>query len=89
MNFFGGPDNGPATGANILSRTGTAFTGTLQAKGPGPYKGEPLFSKALNKFKGFRGKGCFVPAVLLAFLHGQAVGFSGFLKLLVVVGARS
>ena len=59
MNFFGCPDNGPATGANILSGTGTAFAGTLQAKGPGPYKDEPLFSKALNKFKGFRVQGGF------------------------------
>ena len=57
--------------------------------GRGRTRVNPCFPKALNKFKGFRGKGCFVPAVLLAFLHGQAVGFSGFLELLVVIGARS
>lgn len=85
MNFFSGPDNGPATGANILPGTRTALTGTLQPNGPGSYKGETLFSKALNKFKGFRVQCGFVPAVLFAFFHRQAVGFSGFPELLVVV----
>ncbi|MFR5669425.1 MAG: hypothetical protein ACLUDS_05115 [Acutalibacteraceae bacterium] len=84
MNFFGGPDNGPTTGTNILPGT-VLLAGTLQAGDPWPYKGKTRFPKALNKFKGFRVQGCFVPAVLIAFLHCQAVGFSGFLKLLVVV----
>lgn len=65
------------------------LAGTLQAKWPGPYKGKSLFPKALNKFKGFRVQCGFVPAVLFAFLDGQPVGFSGFLELLVVVGART
>lgn len=64
------------------------LAGTLQAKWPGPYKGKSLFSKALNKFKGSRGKRGFMPSVLFALLHRQAVGFSSFLELLVVVGAR-
>ena len=30
-----------------------------------------------------------MPSVLFAFLHGQAVGFSGFFELPVVVGTRT
>ena len=36
-----------------------------------------------------RVQGGFVPSVLFAFLHGQAVGFSGFFELPVVVGTRT
>jgi hypothetical protein len=88
MNFFGGPDNSPATGANILPGS-VLLAGTLQAGDPWPNKGKTRFPKALNKFKGFRVQGCFVPSVLIAFFHRQAVGFSGFPELLVVVQART
>lgn len=86
MNFFGGPDNGPATGANILPGT-VLLAGTLQAGDPRTNKGETRFSKALNKFKSFRVQSGFVPSVLIVFFHRQAVGFSGFPELLVVIQA--
>ena len=65
------------------------LAGTLQTKWPGSYKGKTVFPKALNKFSGFRVQGGFVPSVLIALFHGQAVGFRRALELLVVIGART
>ena len=63
--------------------------GTLQRIGTGPNQTEPGFAKGFHEGFSLRVQGGFVPPVLFAFLHGQPVGFSGFLELPVVVGTRT
>lgn len=55
----------------------------------GPNQTEPGLAKGFHKGFCLRVQGGFVPSVLFAFLHGQPVGFSGFLELPVVVGTRT
>ena len=54
--------------------------GTLQRIGTGPNQTEPGFTKGFHEGFSLRVQGGFVPSVLFAFLHGQPVGFSGFLE---------
>lgn len=66
-----------------------ALPGTLQRIGTGPNQTEAGLAKGFHEGFSLRVQGGFVPSVLFAFLHGQPVGFSGFLELPVVVGTRT
>ena len=86
MNFLGGPDNGSTAGADILSGTGTAFAGTLQAWNLGANKAEPVLPKGFHEGFTFRGKFGDMPSVFTALFHGQGPGcFRHALELLVVI----